>query len=193
MRTLVKFLPTSTTRGCWWSAARSGRDPQFPPAAAGHWRFREDRVETGIEVELTPQGTLAERIRAGKAGIPAFYCPVGPGTVTQNGKEMRKFDGQDHLLEHAVKGDFSLIRAHKADRYGNLIYRGTSRTFNATMAGASGVTIAEVDEIVEPEELTAEEIVTPGIYVQRVVVRPSSPQPWQGLCDERRTRERADG
>jgi 3-oxoadipate CoA-transferase alpha subunit len=182
MRTLVKFPADFYDQGLLVERGQVRKGILSFPAAAGHWRFPlEDRVETGeIEVELTPQGTLAERIRAGKAGIPAFYCPVGPGTVTQDGKEMRKFDGRDHLLEHAVKGDFSLIRAHKADRYGNLIYKGTSRTFNATMAGASGVTIAEVDEIVEPEELTAEEIATPGIYVQRVVVRPSSPQPWQG-------------
>ena len=95
-------------------------------------------------------------------GIPAFYTPTGPGTVVAEGKEMREFDGRPHILEHAIKGDFSIIRAHKADRRGNLIYRGTSRTLN----------IAEVDEVVELGELNPERVVTPGIWVDRIVVRP---------------------
>ncbi len=125
-----------------------------------------------VELELVPQGTLAERIRAGKAGIPAFYTPTGPGTVAEEGKEVRVFDGRPCVLEHAIKGDFSLIRAHKADLYGNLVYHGTARTFNATMAGASKVTIAEVDEVVEPGEIDPECVVTPSLYVDRIVVRP---------------------
>lgn len=125
-----------------------------------------------VELELVPQGTLAERIRAGRAGIPAFYTPTGPGTIAEKGKEVRAFDGRPCVLEHAIRGDFSLIRACKADRYGNLVYHGTGRTFNATMAGASKVTIAEVDEVVELGELDPEAIVTPGLYVDRVVVRP---------------------
>lgn len=132
-------------------------------------------VEKGLaELELVPQGTLAERIRAARAGIPAFYVPVGYGTIVQDAKEVREFNGEKCLLEYALKGDFSLIRAHKADRYGNLVYRGSSRTFNATMAGASTVTIAEVDEIVELGELDPECIATPGIYVDRVVLRESA-------------------
>jgi 3-oxoacid CoA-transferase A subunit len=131
-----------------------------------------------IELELTTQGTLSERIRAGKGGIAAFYTPVGVGTVVEEGKEVREFNGRKYLLEHALRGDFSLIRAYKADRYGNLVYWGTMRTFNAVMAGASTVTIAEVDEVVELGELDAECIVTPGVYVQRVVVRPKEPKPW---------------
>jgi 3-oxoacid CoA-transferase A subunit len=134
----------------------------------------EKKVASGdVELELAAQGTLAERIRAGKAGIAAFYTPTGFGTVVEPGKEVRVFDGRPHLLEHGIKGDFSLIRAHKADRYGNLVYRGTSRTFNATMAGASTVTIAEVDEVVEVGALDPECVVTPGLYVDRVVVRPT--------------------
>ena len=135
--------------------------------------FEKKVASSDVELELAAQGTLAERIRAGKAGIAAFYTPTGPGTVVAPEKEVRAFDGRPHLLEHAIKGDFSLIRAHKADRFGNLVYRGTSRTFNATMAGASAVTIAEVDEVVEIGELNAECIVTPGLYVDRVVVRPA--------------------
>jgi len=146
----------------------------FPAAPSPLVRtpFEKKVAEGGVELELVPQGTLAERIRAGRAGIPAFYTPTGPGTIAAEGKEMREFGGRLCLLEHAIKGDFSLIRAHKADRYGNLVYQGTSRTFNATMAGASKVTIAEVDEVVELGALDPEAVVTPGSYVQRVVVRP---------------------
>jgi 3-oxoadipate CoA-transferase alpha subunit len=135
--------------------------------------FEKKVASEEVELELNAQGTLAERIRAGKAGIAAFYTPTGPGTIVEAGKEVRVFDGRPHLLEYAIKGDFSLIRAYKADRYGNLVYRGTSRTFNATMAGASTVTIAEVDEVVELGELDPECVVTPGLYVDRVVVRPT--------------------
>ena len=131
-----------------------------------------------VELELVPQGTLAERIRAGRAGIPAFYTPTGVGTLLATGKEIREFRGQACLLEEAIRGDFSLIRAHKADRLGNLVYKGTARTFNATMAGASTVTIAEVDEVVDVGELDPEHIVTPSPYVDRVVVRPRQARPW---------------
>ena len=133
----------------------------------------EKQLRAGeVEIDIVPQGTLAERIRAAKAGIGAFYCPVGPGTIVEKGKEVRVIDGRKHVLEYPIKADFGLIRAYKADRLGNLIYRGTSRTFNATMAGAAKVTIAEVDEVVEVGELDPESIVTPAIYVDRVAVRP---------------------
>jgi 3-oxoacid CoA-transferase A subunit len=125
-----------------------------------------------VEVELVAQGTLAERIRAARSGIAAFYTPTGVGTYIARGKETRVFDGEEYLLEKALKGDFSIIRAFKADRFGNLVYKGTGRTLNATMAGASTVTIAEVDELVELGELDPEVIITPGIYVDRVVVKP---------------------
>jgi 3-oxoacid CoA-transferase A subunit len=151
----------------------------FPAAPAHIYTPFEKAVMDGkVELELIGQGSLCERMRAAKGGIAAFYTPVGVGTIVEEGKEVREFDGRSHLLETALKGDFSLIRAHKADRYGNLVYRGSSRTFNATMAGASTVTIAEVDEVVEAGALDPEQIVTPGVYVQRVVVRPREPRPW---------------
>jgi len=151
----------------------------FPAAPAHIYTPFEKAVMDGkVELELIGQGSLSERMRAAKGGIAAFYTPVGVGTIVEEGKEVREFDGRKHLLEMALKGDYSLVRAYKADRYGNLVYRGSSRTFNATMAGASTVTIAEVDEVVEPGALDPEHIVTPGVYVQRVVVRPREPRPW---------------
>jgi 3-oxoacid CoA-transferase A subunit len=151
------------------------------PAAPARFLFtplEQGILQDQIELERLGHGTLAERIRAAKGGIAAFYTPVGVGTVVEEGKEVREFNGRKYLLEHALPSDFALIRAHKADRYGNLTYQGTSRTFNAVMAGASRVTVAEVDEVVELGELDPEAIVTPGVYVQRVVVRPSEPRPW---------------
>ena len=151
----------------------------YPAAPGRFYTPMEWGIMQGeIELELTSQGTLSERIRAGKGGIAAFYTPVGVGTVVEEGKEVREFNGRKYLLEHALRGDFSLIRAYKADRYGNLVYWGTMRTFNAVMAGASTVTIAEVDEVVELGELDPECVVTPGVYVDRVVVRPKEPKPW---------------
>ncbi len=131
----------------------------------------ERQVLTGeIEVELIPQGTLAEKIRAGGAGIPAFYTPAGVGTPIAEGKETRVFHGKEYLLEEALVADFSFIRAWKGDRAGNLVYRKTARNFNPIMAAAGKVTIAEVEELVEVGELDPDDIHTPGIYVQRVVV-----------------------
>lgn len=127
-----------------------------------------------LEIVLEPQGTMAERIRAAKAGISAFFTPTGAGTIFEEGKEVRIIDGQKNVLEYALKADFALIRAHKADRYGNLVYQGTSRNFNATMAGAAKITIAEVDQIVPLGDLDPEAIVTPCIYVDRVVPRQNS-------------------
>jgi 3-oxoadipate CoA-transferase alpha subunit len=125
-----------------------------------------------VDIEMVPQGTLAERVRAAKAGLGGFYTPVGVGTVVEEGKEKKVIDGHEYLLEYPIKADFALIHAHKGDRWGNLVYRGTSRTFNPTMAGAAKVTIAEVDQIVELGDLDPEVIVTPGVYVDRVVERP---------------------
>lgn len=136
--------------------------------------WREGRAE----VVVIPQGTLAERIRAGGAGIPAFYTPTGVGTPVADGKEHRTFDGRQHLLEHAIRADFALIRAARADRYGNLQYRGTSRAFNPVMAPAADVTIAEVDDITAPGGIDPERVGTPGVYVQRLVQRePGDPLP----------------
>ena len=131
-----------------------------------------------VELELVPQGTLAERLRAGGAGVAAFYTPTGVGTLLAEGKELRVIDGKEYLLETGLKADFCLIRAHKADLLGNLIYKGTSRNFNASMAPAATVTVVEVDEIVEPGSLNPEEIVTPGIFIQRIVQRPIEFSPY---------------
>jgi 3-oxoacid CoA-transferase subunit A len=131
--------------------------------------FEELYQKGEVELELVPQGTFAERIRAGGAGIPAFYTPTGVGTVAGEGKEKRTFGGREYLLEHALRADFALIKAHKADGMGNLTYRMTARNFNPVMATAADITIAEVDEIVEVGELDPESVVTPGIYVSRII------------------------
>jgi 3-oxoadipate CoA-transferase alpha subunit len=124
-----------------------------------------------IEIEMVPQGTLAERIRAARSGILAFYTPTGAGTYAEKGKEIKEYNGQRYLLEYALTADFGLICAHKADPFGNLVYRGTSRSFNATMAGAARTTIVEVSEIVKLGDIDPEAVVTPGIYVDRIVAR----------------------
>jgi len=136
--------------------------------------LHDQLAEGTLEVNVIPQGTLAERIRAAKAGIPAFYTATGAGTVIGEGKESRVIDGREYLLEYALKADFSLVRAHKADRYGNLIYQGTSRKFNGAMAGAATVTIAEVDEMVELGSLAPEAVATPAVYVDRIASRQDS-------------------
>jgi 3-oxoadipate CoA-transferase alpha subunit len=130
----------------------------------------EKQILSGeVELEIVPQGTLSERIRAGGAGIPAFYTPTGAGTVIEKGKEVRVFDDRPCLMERALKADYAFVRAFKADLMGNLVYRGTQRQFNPIMAIAARTTIAEVDRIVDAGELDPESIVTPGIYVKRIV------------------------
>ena len=124
-----------------------------------------------VEIELVAQGTLAERIRAAKAGIGGFFTRTGVGTYVEKGKEVREIDGEVYILECPIKADFAFIWAHRADRFGNLVYKGTSRTFNATMAGAATVTIAEVGQVVELGDLDPEHIVTPAVYVNRLVTR----------------------
>jgi 3-oxoacid CoA-transferase subunit A len=137
----------------------------------GENRLLEKLVIAGqLDLTLIPQGTLAERIRAGGAGIPAFYVPAGVGTVVAEGKEVREFDGKTYLMERALRADVSLVKAWKADTHGNLVYRMTARNFNPAMATAADLTIAEVEELVEPGQLNPDEIVTPGIYVNRIVV-----------------------
>lgn len=128
--------------------------------------FERQVLAGEIEVELTPQGTLAEKIRAGGAGIPAFYTPAGVGTTVAEGKEIRTFNGKEYVLEEALVADFSLVRAAKADKIGNLIYNKTAQNFNPMMAAAGRVTIAEVEELVEIGELDPAMIHTPSIYVQ---------------------------
>jgi 3-oxoadipate CoA-transferase alpha subunit len=130
----------------------------------------EKQIVAGeVELELVPQGTLAERIRCAAAGVPAFYTPTGVSTVVEEGKERRYFDGRPCLLEHALKADYAFIRAYRSDKLGNLVFRGTQRQFNPIMAMAARITIAEVDEIVEAGDIDPEAVVTPGIFVNRIV------------------------
>ncbi|HZG87805.1 CoA transferase subunit A [Paenibacillus sp.] len=132
--------------------------------------FERQALSGELEVELIPQGTLAERIRAGGAGIPAFYTPAGVGTPIAEGRETRTFDGKEYLLETALRADYALIRAAAGDAMGNLMYNKTARNFNPMMAAAGRVTIAEIERLVEPGGLDADAVHTPGIYVQRLVV-----------------------
>ena len=130
--------------------------------------FEQLALKREIEVELNPQGTLAERIRCGGAGIPAFYTPTGYGTLAAEGKEVREFNGRPHVLVPALRGDFAFIKAWKGDRWGNLVYRKTARNYNAVMATAADYTIAEVEEIVELGELNPDCVHTPGIFVKAI-------------------------
>jgi len=140
-----------------------------------------------LEVELNPQGTLAERIRAGGAGIPAFFTRTGYGTEVANGKETREFGGHMHVMETALTADFAFVKAWKGDRLGNLVYRKTSRNFNPMMATAARVTIAEVEELVEVGSLDPDHVHTPGIYVQRILVGTNYEKP----IEQRTTRKRS--
>jgi len=132
--------------------------------------FERQMMSGELEVELTPQGTLAEKMRAGGAGIPAFFTATGYGTPVAQGKEEREIDGRMYILEPAITGDFAIVKAWKADRYGNLVFRKTARNFNPLAATAGKITVVEVEEIVEPGELDPDHIHTPGIYVNRVIL-----------------------
>lgn len=131
--------------------------------------FERQYLSGELELEFNPQGTLAERIRAGGAGIPAFFVPAGTGTIIAQGKETRAFEGKEHVMETALKADFALVKAFKGDKEGNLIYRKTAGNFNPMMAAAARITIAEVEELVEIGELDPDFIRTPGIYVRRIL------------------------
>ncbi len=130
--------------------------------------FERQMLSGELEVDLIPQGSLAERCRAGGAGIPAFFTPAGYGTEVAEGKEVREFNGKPHILESALTADFALVKAWKGDRMGNLVYKGTARNFNPPMAMAGKITVAEVEELVEPGVLDPNQIHTPGIFVQRI-------------------------
>jgi 3-oxoacid CoA-transferase subunit A len=143
--------------------------------------FERQMLSGELEVELIPQGTLAERCRAGGAGIPAFYTPAGYGTEVAVGKETREFNGKMHVLETGLRADFALVKAWKGDRFGNLVYKRTARNFNPAMAMAGRITVAEVEHLVEPGELDADAIHTPGIFVQRI---------FQGTNYEKRIEQR---
>jgi 3-oxoacid CoA-transferase subunit A len=143
--------------------------------------FERQMLSGELEVDLIPQGSLAERCRAGGAGIPAFFTPAGYGTEVAEGKEIREYNGKKYILESALTADFAIVKAWKGDRFGNLIYKGTARNFNPVMAMAGKITIAEVEEIVEPGELDPNFIHTPGIFVQRI---------FQGNSYEKRIEQR---
>ena len=135
----------------------------------GENKLFEQLVLSGeLQVELNPQGTLAERLRAGGAGIPAFYTPTGYGTMVAEGKETREFDGRPYVLERALRGDFAFVKAWKGDRWGNLVFRKTARNFNPMMATAADYVIAEVEELVEPGQLLPDQVHTPGIFVDAI-------------------------
>ncbi|HZU32226.1 MAG TPA: CoA transferase subunit A [Candidatus Angelobacter sp.] len=143
----------------------------------GENKLFERMVLTGkLQLELNPQGTLAERIRAGGAGIPAFFTPTGAGTIVSEGKEMREFDGRMYVMERGLKADFALIKAWKADRWGNLVFRKTTRNFNPVMATAAKITIVEVEELVETGQLEPDSIHLPSVYVKRIVVSTGQPK-----------------
>ncbi|MBY5990691.1 CoA transferase subunit A [Ferrimonas balearica] len=131
--------------------------------------FEQQLLSGELEVELTPQGTLAEKMRAGGAGIPAFFTATGYGTPVGEGKEVREFSGRPYILEESITGDFAIVKGWKADRFGNVIYRHTAQNFNPMAATAGKITVVEVEEIVEPGELDPSQIHTPGIYVNRVI------------------------
>ena len=146
------------------------------PRQSDSWVF-DDLYRSGrIELEVVPQGNLAERIRAAGAGIGAFFSPTGVGTPLAEGKEQRTIDGRDYVLEHPIRGDFALIKAHRADRMGNLVYRKTARNFGPVMATAATVTIAQVADVVATGDLDPENVVTPSIFVDRVVHLAPAPE-----------------
>jgi 3-oxoacid CoA-transferase subunit A len=136
--------------------------------------FMQQFLARELEIEFNPQGTLAERIRAGGAGIPAFFTKTGVGTEIAEGKELREFDGERYVLERGLVADLSIVHAHRGDTEGNLVYRKTARNFNPPMATAGKVTVAEVEQLVQPGDINPDHIVTPGIYVQRIVAVPNA-------------------
>jgi len=149
--------------------------------------FERQMLSGELEVELTPQGTLAERCRAAQAGIPAFFTPAGYGTEVAEGKEAREFNGKMHIMEEAFKADFAIVKAWKGDEAGNLIFKGTARNFNACMAGAGKITIAEVEELVPVGSLNPNEIHIPGIMVQRIF----QGEKFEKRIEQRTVRQRA--
>lgn len=151
--------------------------------------FEKQYLSGELEVELTPQGTLAERLRAGGAGIPAFFTPTGVGTKVAEGKEVRDFDGRPYVMERGITGDFALVKAWKADRFGNLVFRKTARNFNPMVATAGKITIVEVEELVELGEIEPDQVHTPGIFVQRIIKGPK----FEKRIEQRTTRPRTTG
>src|SRR3712207_5208722 len=149
--------------------------------------FAQQYLAGELELEFNPQGTLAERIRAGGAGIPAFFTKTGAGTIIAEGKDVRQFDGEDYIMERGLVADLSIVHAWKADTEGNLVYRKTARNFNPMMASAGRVTVAEVENLVEPGEIDPDHIMTPGIFVKRMVHVPNASK----HIEQRTVRKRA--
>ncbi len=150
--------------------------------------FAEQYLAGQLEIEFNPQGTLAERIRAGGAGIPAFFTKTGAGTMIAEGKEERKFDGERYIMERGIVADLAIVHAWKGDIEGNLVYRKTARNFNPMMATAGKVTVAEVEHLVEPGKIDPDHIITPGVYVQRIVHVPNAVK----KIEQRTVRKRTD-
>jgi len=149
--------------------------------------FADLYLKGELELEFNPQGTLAERIRAGGAGVPAFFTKTGVGTLVAEGKELREFDGDTYVMERGLVADLAIVHAWKGDREGNLVYRKTARNFNPVMATAGKVTVAEIEELVEPGEIEPDEIHTPGIFVQRIVHYPN----YEKRIEQRTVRKRS--
>jgi 3-oxoacid CoA-transferase subunit A len=149
--------------------------------------FADLYLKGELELEFNPQGTLAERIRAGGAGIPAFFTKTGVGTLVAEGKELREFDGETYVMERGIVADLAIVHAWKGDREGNLVYRKTARNFNPVMATAGRITVAEIEHLVEPGEIDPDHIHTPGIFVQRLVHQP----PYEKRIEQRTVRKRA--
>jgi 3-oxoacid CoA-transferase subunit A len=178
----IRHLKEAGTKGITWIANNCGVDDfgsgillhshQIKKMVASYVgenkTFEKQFLDGSLEVEFNPQGTLAERIRAGGAGIPAFYTKTGAGTVIAKGKEERDFNGTTYVMETALHADVAIVKAWKGDTSGNLIYRKTARNFNPIMAMAGKITVAEVEELVEPGQLNANDIHTPGVFVQRI-------------------------
>ena len=161
-----------------WTLLNNGQISKMVSSYVGENKLFEQLYLTGkLELELNPQGTLAERIRAGGAGIPAFFTKTGVGTVVAEGKPVQEFDGELHVMERALRADVAIVKAWKGDTAGNLVFRKTARNFNSVMATAAKITIAEVEHLVQPGELDPDNIHTPGIYVDRI---------YQGTAYEKR-------
>jgi 3-oxoacid CoA-transferase subunit A len=149
--------------------------------------FAQQYLAGELEIEFNPQGTLAERIRAGGAGVPAFFTKTGVGTLIAEGKDVREFDGERYVMERGIVADLSIVHAYMADTEGNLVYRKTARNFNPIMATAAKVTVAEVEHLVQPGDINPDHIVTPGIYVQRIIHLPNATK----HIEQRTVRKRA--
>ena len=173
-----------------WMLLNNGQIKKMISSYVGENKLFEQLYLSGeLELELNPQGTLAERIRAGGAGIPAFFTKTGYGTVVAEGKETREFDGEWYVMERGLTSDLSIVKAWKGDTEGNLVFRKTARNFNPVMATAGRVTIAEVEHLVQPGELEPDGIHTPGIYVDRII----QGHGYQKLIERRTTRPRPEG